>query len=237
VQLSRPTRILIGLLAAGFIGSGAAMVSLLRGRAAWTDDAAGITPADSAEARTAAVAGMTIPAFAMVDQDGAAFTEERLRAGGVTVLDFMFTHCPTACPIMTETMAGLTEALADTDVRFVSISLDPKHDTPARLREYAELHEANPRRWSFLTDPAGNDAPVRAMVQEGLKFALDEDRSTPITVPGDAEPMFNIVHPTWFLLIGGDGGVKGLYRSSQAEEMERLEADARALDRASRPKP
>jgi protein SCO1/2 len=93
------------------------------------------------------------PDFALVDQDGQPVTLDGLR-GHVLLLDFVYTHCPGPCPILTGTHVAVQRALPPelaAKVRFVSISLDPARDTPEALRRYAEAHGADLARWSFLT--------------------------------------------------------------------------------------
>jgi protein SCO1/2 len=97
------------------------------------------------------------PEFALVDQDGRPVTLDSLR-GQVVLLDFVYTHCPGPCPILTGTHVAVQRALPPElapKVRFVSISLDPGRDTPEALRRYAEAHGADLARWSFLTGEPG----------------------------------------------------------------------------------
>lgn len=95
------------------------------------------------------------PAFALTDQDGGALSLESLR-GQVVLLDFIYTHCPGPCPILTSARVELQKKLPDAmrpRVRFVSISLDPARDTPEALRGYALARGADLSGWSFLTGP------------------------------------------------------------------------------------
>ena len=80
---------------------------------------------------------LEVPAFELTSQAGDAFGSEQLQ-GEVWIANFIFTRCPTICPLLTSQMKGLTDSLADTPVRFVSFSVDPANDTPAVLTEYAE---------------------------------------------------------------------------------------------------
>jgi protein SCO1/2 len=172
---------------------------------------------------------MFIPEFSLVDQDGNTVTRADL-LGRVTVMDFIFTHCPFVCPILTEKMSEAAAALKGTPVQFISVSVDPERDTPAALREYAMLHEADTKRWRFLT---GDRAQVDAIVKDGLKFALVEDPNTPINLPGGGV-MSNIVHPSWLILVGPDGDVFSFYRASDDDHMKQLLVDARDLLRQNR---
>jgi len=86
----------------------------------------------------------------LTDQDGEQYSLTA-DANGVVVVSFMFTRCPDVCPILTQSLiaveASLTEEERD-DVTFVSISVDPNHDTPAVLKEYSERMGAS---WPHLT--------------------------------------------------------------------------------------
>jgi protein SCO1/2 len=68
------------------------------------------------------------------------------------MLQFIFTTCPTICPLLTGIAAKVREDLGKDreKIRAVSITIDPEHDTPAVLREYAANFEADPG-WMFLT--------------------------------------------------------------------------------------
>jgi protein SCO1/2 len=100
------------------------------------------------------------PDFALTSQDGGEVRLESLR-GKVVAVTFIYTSCPDVCPMLTDKMARVQDELgADfgSKVAFLSISVDPEHDTPAVLKEYAEALGANLAGWSFLT---GEPAAIR----------------------------------------------------------------------------
>ncbi len=102
------------------------------------------------------------PPFSLTDQDGNTVALENLR-GKAVLLEFIFTRCPGPCPILTGLHVDVQRALpvaAQDGVRFVSISIDPVHDTPEVLRAYAEARGADLERWSFLTGPEEQVAEV-----------------------------------------------------------------------------
>lgn len=104
------------------------------------------------------------PSFDLVDQAGQPVSSAGLR-GSVLLVDFVFTHCPGPCPILTSRHVALQRELTPElreRTRFVSISLDPERDTPEALRAYAEARGADLERWSFLTgDPEEVASVVR----------------------------------------------------------------------------
>jgi cytochrome oxidase Cu insertion factor (SCO1/SenC/PrrC family) len=91
----------------------------------------------------------------LLDQDGRAvrFYSDVLQ-GNVVVVNFIFTRCTEACPLLTRRMNAVRRALGDRfgrDVRFVSISVDPEFDTPQELRRFSATQEAAFSGWSWLT--------------------------------------------------------------------------------------
>ena len=72
----------------------------------------------------------------------------------VVLINFVFTNCVGACPVMTRNMVSIKDKLGDqfgNEVFFVSISIDPANDTPAALREFAEKFSAIDPGWHFIT--------------------------------------------------------------------------------------
>ncbi len=96
------------------------------------------------------------PAFELTDQAGERVSLASLR-GSVLLIDFVYTRCPGPCPALTSQHVALQRKLPDAlreRVWFVSISIDPAHDTPEAMRRYGEARGADLTRWSFLTgDP------------------------------------------------------------------------------------
>ena len=173
------------------------------------------------------VADFYIPPFELVDQDEKPVTKS-VFDGRVTVIDFFFTHCPFICPAMTGRFAQLADTFKDEPgVQFLSFSVDPAHDTPARLREYAAQHEADTTRWRFLTGP--RDVTWK-ILEEGLKWGVEERPEQKIKLPTGNE-MSNIRHPGWFALIGPDAKVLGIYKYDVEADQKKLAERIRALTR------
>jgi len=94
-----------------------------------------------------------IPDVALRNRHGESVAlRELLDSDRPVLLQFIFTSCQTVCPMLTATMSQAQERLRDVreDTRIVSISIDPQHDTPQRLRSYAEQYGAE-GDWFFLT--------------------------------------------------------------------------------------
>jgi protein SCO1/2 len=135
-----------------------AALVLLLGLLAWSPCALAHEAAHGEEQRLPTIGAA--PDFALTSQDGAEVTLASLR-GKVVAVAFIYASCPDVCPMLTDKMARVQDALgADfgAEVAFLSITTDPEHDTPAVLKEYAEAFDANLAGWIFLT---GEPAAVR----------------------------------------------------------------------------
>ena len=102
------------------------------------------------------------PVFSLIDQDGQPF-QFKPASGKLVLVNFIYTSCPDVCPLLTAKMAVIQRALeAEKNDRYLllSISTDPKRDTPEKLRTYADAFKADFRRWRFLTASAKELAPV-----------------------------------------------------------------------------
>jgi protein SCO1/2 len=102
---------------------------------------------------TRSIREYAVPAVRLVRDDGKVVSlPEEMNDGRPIVLNFIFTTCTTICPMMSSTFAQFERRLgADADkVHLMTISIDPEHDTPARLHEYAQKFHAG-REWQHYT--------------------------------------------------------------------------------------
>ena len=118
----------------------------------------------------------TAPDFTLTDQHGTRVSLASLR-GRVVALTFIYTRCPLPdyCPRMVTNLRAVKDRFADRlgrDLALLTISFDPKHDTPERLKGFAEQYRANVPGWHFLTGSA--DEVQRACSLFGVEFWPDE---------------------------------------------------------------
>ena len=96
----------------------------------------------------------------LIDQDGQTvrFFDDVLK-DKVVVINFIFTNCDGACPLMTHKLSLVRDRMegqiAD-PLQFVSLSIDPERDTPAAMKEFAKSHHADHDGWVFLTGKPEN---------------------------------------------------------------------------------
>jgi len=117
------------------------------------------------------------PPFAGVDQSGGALSLADLR-GRVVLLDFIFTHCPGPCPVLTSRHVDVQRRLGPrvrAGSHFVSITLDPERDRPEALRRYAEARGVDLDHWSFVTGEPEAIAKVLEAYGIGRVFGEDGD--------------------------------------------------------------
>lgn len=100
----------------------------------------------------------------VIDQDGnrLRFYDDVLK-DKVVAINFIFTNCQGACPLMTQNLSMVRDMLGvelGTDIHFVSISIDPVRDTPAAMKEFAETHRADQDGWRFVTGDPDNLAHI-----------------------------------------------------------------------------
>lgn len=98
--------------------------------------------------------------------------DEILAEDKPAVLQFIFTTCTTLCPVLTATLSQAETDIvaADSDVQLISISIDPQHDTPRRLKEYAGMYGAGDN-WTFLT--GGRDEIMKVLRAFDAVFESD----------------------------------------------------------------
>ncbi|MEO5717914.1 MAG: SCO family protein [Chthoniobacterales bacterium] len=156
-----------------------------------------------------------VPPFQLIDQNGDSFGSEQLR-GKIWIADFIYSTCPGPCPMISSRMSELQKPLRETDVKLVSFSVDPQHDTPAVLREYAGKLNAQPGRWHFLT---GDKETIYLLAQDGFKLATAEG--------GEAGP----IHSTRMVLVDRNETIRGYFDATDADAVTRLLADVAHLRR------
>jgi len=153
-----------------------------------------------------------VPEFKLTAQSGQVFDSKSLD-GKIWVADFIFTTCTGPCPRMSSQMRAVQSSIASLpDVRLVSFTVDPSHDTPQVLQKYAARYHAQPDRWLFLT---GDQRDLQSICREGFKL-------------GDVDG--SLVHSTRFVLMDRKGRVRGLYGTSEDDAVQRLIRDIRTLE-------
>ena len=161
-----------------------------------------------------------LPELQLTSRDGSEVELSDL-AGRPWVVDAIFTRCGLTCPRMTSKMLALGAELPP-GVGRISISVDPEHDDPAILAEYARSHGvADDADWLFLT---GAPEAIRRVVLDGLLLGYGATEAE-----GEAATLEPITHSTRFVLLDGEGQVRGYYDAFEPADVDRLVRDAGRL--------
>ena len=133
--------------------------------------------------------------------------------GKIIVMDFFFTHCPSLCPRLAIAMKKLQNSFPNNDsiVQFVSISIDPEHDSLQQLRGWAKRFNINPDSWWLGT---GNRDSI-------YKFALNELKAS--VVDSNIDTAF--IHSDKSFLMDKDRVVRGWFSGEDSVEQSRLVRD------------
>src|SRR5436190_17891783 len=101
------------------------------------------------------------------------------------------------------TTAQLEKEFQDSKLVFVSFSVDPVHDTPAVLAQYAGTYGANNARWHFLT---GDKEKVFSLIRKSFHLAVEGS---------DNKDPNDILHSTMFAVVDPEGQIRGYYNSTE----------------------
>jgi protein SCO1 len=134
------------------------------------------------------------PSFAFPDQNGDTLRSEAL-AGKIYVVNFFFTSCPSICPIMTANLTKVHERFAHyDDLHIVSITVDPKRDTPETLKEYAVSRRIDSPNWHFIT---GDKDSLYSVAYKFLSSAMEDDSA-----------LGGFLHTEYFVLVDKEGKLR-----------------------------
>jgi protein SCO1/2 len=156
--------------------------------------------------------GDMVPPFTLTNQNGDPVMLGTFR-GQPFVLTFIFTRCPvpTFCPRISNNFSELQEAIKSdaggaAKGRLLSITLDPKFDTPEILKSYAQEQKADPQIWTFAT---GDIAEIDKLTQSFAVFVQPEGGT--------------ISHGLATALIAPDGHVVKIWRGNAWKPSEVLD--------------
>ncbi|MDX2129691.1 MAG: SCO family protein [Chloroherpetonaceae bacterium] len=153
----------------------------------------------------------SIPKFDFITQDGEVFNESKLK-GKITVLYFFFTRCPSACPIMASELLELYSYYKENDkIQFLSITVDPIHDSLSVLIKYKESVGINSSQWQLLR---GDTSSVIEFSERGIRLPAEN-------LPAG--------HSTKFVLIDQNLQIRGYYSSGEPQSLAALKTAIREL--------
>jgi protein SCO1 len=152
--------------------------------------------------------------FSLTERSGRTVSRADL-FGRVWVAAFIFTRCPGPCAQVSGSMARLQKECAGEDrLTLVSFTVDPDHDTPNVLQEYADRFGADPKRWLFLTGVREN---VYRLIRESFRLTVQRTEGTA------RSPDAGVVHSTKLALVDRRGHIRGYFDGIRPDDLQRLE--------------
>lgn len=137
--------------------------------------------------------------------------------GKIIVLNFFFSRCPSICPGLAKSMKKLQDSFVKNDsiVQFISISVDPEHDSIPQLRKFADRFNVNHDTWWFVTGDK----------KEIYDFALQEIKAS----IADSEVDTAFIHTENFFLLDSNRIVRGWYNGFDTVKQAQLVRDIPTL--------
>lgn len=178
-----------------------------------------------------------VPDFILTERSGRRVTRDDLR-GLVWIADFIYTECRETCPTQSLEFAQLQREFAGAaELRLVSITVDPAHDTPAVLRRYAERYGAADRWW-FLT---GDKRDIYCLALEGFRLSVADPGASEAPTCGRAwrlgpAPVWAshgsgalVMHSARVVLVDRTARIRAYHLAVDPASMTRLRANLRVL--------
>ena len=148
--------------------------------------------------------------YTLINQNGEEVIFPEIIKGHITVMGFIYTHCPDICPMTTHNMY-LTEKQLKEDgienVRFVALSFDPDRDTPEVLTQFAKIRELDFNTWTLLT---GDKSTIIDLLKRFDVRAIKTDE----TFNEDGKSEYSMMHTDRISLIDADGILRKNYKGS-----------------------
>jgi protein SCO1/2 len=154
--------------------------------------------------------------FSLLNQDGEQVTQEKWK-NKIVVADFFFTHCPSICPKMTNSLRKVNAQFDnDNDVYISSFTVDPENDSSGQLKKYAIQRSLNTSKWDLLT---GDKREIYKLARNSFMIvATDGDG-------GSAD----FIHSEKLVLSDREGRIRGYYDGTDETEVNQLIHDIKKL--------
>lgn len=153
--------------------------------------------------------------FTFTERSGKKVTKADL-LGHPWLISFIFTRCAGPCPKVSGRMSELQKLLVGTDVKLVTLTVDPDFDKPDVLSHYAQAFGADPTCWLYLT---GDKQKTYRLINESFKMPVQE------TTGANREPGYEVLHSVNILRVNEKGVVVAKYNALNDVDVARLEHD------------
>ena len=163
--------------------------------------------------------GHRIDTFSFVNQDGNTVSTKDVQ-GKICVVEYFFATCRGICPKMNENMETVYQAFrGDKDIMILSHTVDPLKDTVAALKAYSRRFDADGKQWMFLT---GDKKKLYDMARSSYLVTAVDDTAV-LDIKSD------FIHTKYWVLIDGDGRIRGMYDGTNLGSVNQLIGDIKDL--------
>jgi protein SCO1/2 len=154
-----------------------------------------------------------LPPFQFINQLGDTFTDKYFD-DYMFVANFFYATCPDVCPLMNAKLATVYDRMKEfSEVKFLSITIDPENDTVDVLRKYASQFNADPAIWKFATATTTEiDAAVAGFLEPVL---AGEDKT--------------IHHSQQLILVDKNKHIRGVYDGLSDLDIKKLREEIKVL--------
>ena len=158
----------------------------------------------------------TIPAFAFLNQDSVMITQDVFK-DKIYIADFFFTACSSICPVMHRNLKTVfDEYKNNSDVMFLSHTIDFKYDKPSVLKKYAQKLGVDGKKWQFVW---GSKKEIYSIAEKSYLTVVEEDSTA----------RDGYIHQGWLVLIDKEKRMRGAYDGTKTEQVEQLKKDVAIL--------
>lgn len=178
-----------------------------------------------------------VPSFSLTERSGRRVGRDDL-LGHVAVIDFIYTGCTETCPTQSLQFAQIqSEFAVARNLRLVSITVDPRHDTPEVLARYAARYGADDRWW-FLT---GDQREIYCLARDGFHLSVVDPSAAQPPTCGSASRFGPavawarhgskglIMHSARLVLVDRQAEIRAYQLATDFEAVEKLKANLRRL--------
>lgn len=149
-----------------------------------------------------------IPSFSFTDQNGSVVTEKNFD-NTIYVANFFFATCPDVCPEMNQNMSMVYDKFKEyPDVKFISHTVHPEHDSVAILKDYSDKLNAEAGKWYFVT---GKKSEIYNLAENFYR----------VTATKGSKPA-DFIHSELLVLIDEKKQVRGYYESRDFDQIKKL---------------
>lgn len=160
-----------------------------------------------------------VQVFSFFNQEGVSFSNDDIK-GKVCVVEYFFTTCSSVCPRMNNNMKKIYEAYKDEpDFLILSHTCNPKQDSVATIKRFADSMQVDGRKWIFLT---GRKDSLYNMAR--FSYGIDDPKNQVADINDD------FMHSQFFALVDKQGIVRGqVYDGLKEDELKKLKKDIKSL--------